>query len=154
MNLSHKVPPLVVALVFAALIYLPVYLPADFLPRLVFDGQNIMALFVAIVGLGVVLLAIISLIKLKTTINPLTPESASALVTTGLFKFSRNPMYLGMLLLIVSLWINTGAVMGFIWVPAFVVYLNYFQIAPEERAMKQLFPGRYEAYCQQVRRWF
>ena len=106
-----------------------------------------------IAGLIVLLIAISAFIKFKTTINPLKPEQASSLVMTGIFKFSRNPMYLGMLLLILSLWIKTGAILGFIFVPGFIAYMNYFQILPEERAMTALFSGKYEVYCQQVRRW-
>jgi protein-S-isoprenylcysteine O-methyltransferase Ste14 len=105
------------------------------------------------VGLIVLLIAISAFIKLKTTINPLKPEAASSLVTTGIFRISRNPMYLGMLLLIISLWIKTGAVLGFILVAGFIAYLNYFQIFPEEQAMKGLFSDKYKTYCQQVRRW-
>jgi protein-S-isoprenylcysteine O-methyltransferase Ste14 len=105
------------------------------------------------VGFIVLLIAISAFIKLKTTINPLKPEDATFLVTTGIFRLSRNPMYLGLLLLIISLWVKTGAVSGFILVPSFVAYLNYFQILPEERAMKALFLGKYKVYCQQVRRW-
>jgi len=149
MNLSHKIPPPVVALVFAALIYLP----ADFLPRLVFDGQNIMAWFVAITGLVIGLVAIVSFIRLKTTVNPLKPKSATALVTSGMYRISRNPMYLAMLLFILSLCIFTGAISGVVLLPSFVVYIYVFQILPEEQAMKELFPEAYPVYCQQVRRW-
>ena len=106
-----------------------------------------------IAGFIVLLIAISAFIKFKTTINPLKPEQASSLVMTGIFKFSRNPMYLGMLLLILSLWIKTGAILGFILVPGFMAYMNYFQILPEERAMKALFSEKYDTYCQQVRRW-
>jgi protein-S-isoprenylcysteine O-methyltransferase Ste14 len=62
-------------------------------------------------------------------------------------------MYLGMLLLIISLWIKTGTVLGFILVAGFIAYLNYFQIFPEEQAMKRLFSDKYKTYCQQIRRW-
>jgi protein-S-isoprenylcysteine O-methyltransferase Ste14 len=57
-------------------------------------------------------------------------------------------MYFGVLLLIISLWFKSGAVSGFILVPSFIAYLNYFQILPEERAMTALFSGKYEVYCQ------
>jgi protein-S-isoprenylcysteine O-methyltransferase Ste14 len=62
-------------------------------------------------------------------------------------------MYLGMLLLLIGLWGKTGTASGFILVPSFIAYLNYFQILPEERSMTALFSGKYEVYCQQVRRW-
>jgi protein-S-isoprenylcysteine O-methyltransferase Ste14 len=147
--LKNKIPPPIVTLVFAALIYFS----NKWLPSIVFSGQSIISLFLMMVGFIVLLIAISAFIKRKTTINPLKPEAATSLVTTGIFRLSRNPMYLGLLLLIISLWIKTGAVLGFILVPSFVAYLNYFQILPEERAMTALFSGKYEVYCQQVRRW-
>jgi len=147
--LKNKIPPPIVTLVFAALIYFS----SEWSPSIVFRGQNLISLFLMTVGLIVLLIAISAFIKLKTTINPLKPEAASSLVTTGIFRISRNPMYLGMLLLIISLWIKTGAVLGFILVAGFIAYLNYFQIFPEEQAMKGLFSDKYKTYCQQVRRW-
>ena len=147
--LKNKIPPPIVTLVFAALILFS----TKWTPSLEFSGQNLISLFFMIAGFIVLLIAISAFIKFKTTINPLKPEQASSLVMTGIFKFSRNPMYLGMLLLILSLWIKTGAILGFILVPGFMAYMNYFQILPEERAMKALFSGKYKVYCQQVRRW-
>ena len=147
--LKNKIPPPIVTLVFAALIYFS----SEWSPSIVFRGQNLISLFLMMLGFLVLLIAISAFIKLKTTINPLKPEAASSLVTMGIFRISRNPMYLGMLLLIISLWIKTGAVLGFILVAGFIAYLNYFQILPEERAMKGLFSDKYKTYCQQVRRW-
>jgi protein-S-isoprenylcysteine O-methyltransferase Ste14 len=147
--LKNKIPPPIVTLVFAALIYFS----SKWSPSIVFRGQNLISLFLMMLGFLVLLIAISAFIKLKTTINPLKPEAASSLVTMGIFRISRNPMYLGMLLLIISLWIKTGAVLGFILVAGFIAYLNYFQIFPEEQAMKGLFSDKYKTYCQQVRRW-
>ena len=147
--LKNKIPPPIVTLVFAALIYFS----SKWSPNMVFSGQNLISLFLMTVGLIVLLIAISVFIKLKTTINPLKPEAASSLVTTGIFRIRRNPMYLRMLLHIISLRIKTGAVLGFILVAGFIAYLNYFQIFPEEQAMKGLFSDKYKTYCQQVRRW-
>jgi protein-S-isoprenylcysteine O-methyltransferase Ste14 len=149
LDLKNKIPPPIVTLVFAALIYLS----ADLLPHLMFEGQTFLSSIIAIFGLIILLLAVKAFVQFKTTINPLKPETTSVLVTSGIFKLSRNPMYLGMLLLIISLWIKTGAVLGFILVAGFIAYLNYFQIFPEEQAMKRLFSDKYKTYCQQVRRW-
>jgi protein-S-isoprenylcysteine O-methyltransferase Ste14 len=149
LDLKNKIPPPIVTLVFAALIYLS----ADLLPHLMFEGQTFLSSIIAIFGLIILLLAVKAFVQFKTTINPLKPETTSVLVKSGIFKLSRNPMYLGMLLLIISLWIKTGAVLGFILVAGFIAYLNYFQILPEERAMKGLFSDKYKTYCQQVRRW-
>lgn len=149
MDFRNRIPPPVVTLVFGLLIYCS----ADLLPSLIFELQNALALLFAIAGLGVMTVAVVSFIQLKTTVNPLQPKSATALVTGGVFRFSRNPMYLGMLLLIISVSIYTGAVASVILLPSFVVYIRVFQILPEEQAMRELFPDAYQAYCKQVRRW-
>jgi len=149
MDFRNRIPPPVVTLVFGLLIYCS----ADLLPSLIFELQNSLALLFAITGLGVIAAAIIPFVKLKTTVNPLAPKSATALVTDGVFRLSRNPMYLGMLLLIISVSIYTGAVASVILLPSFVVYIRVFQILPEEQAMRELFPDAYQAYCKQVRRW-
>lgn len=149
MNLDKKVPPPIVTLIFATLIYLT----AKYSYQFHFAYQSIISLIIAFTGICIISVAIVQFKQFKTTVNPLKPELASTLVTNGIFKLSRNPMYLGMLLIIIGLWVNTGAVLGFVLVPCFIAYLNYFQIAPEERAMGQLFADSYNAYCQQVRRW-
>jgi len=148
-DLKNKIPPPIVTLVFTALIYLS----SDLLPHLMFEGQTFLSSIIMIFGLIILLLAVKAFVQFKTTINPLKPETTSVLVTSGIFKLSRNPMYLGMLLLLIGLWGKTGAASGFILVPSFIAYLNYFQILPEERSMTALFSGKYEVYCQQVRRW-
>ena len=149
LSLNHKIPPPIVALLCAVLIYCS----ADRLPRWVFDYQSVVALLIAVMGLVVLTAAIVSFARSKTTLNPLQPKTASALVTTGVYRLSRNPMYLAMLLFILSVWVFTGAISGFVLLPSFVVYIYLFQIQPEERAMKELFPEAYPVYCRQVRRW-
>lgn len=149
MNLDKRVPPTIVTLIFAAIIYLS----AEYFYQFYFFYQVIFSFIVALIGICILSVAIVQFKQFKTTVNPLKPESASVLVTSGIYQFSRNPMYLGMLLLIIGLWINTGAILGFIILPSYVAYLSYFQILPEERAMKAVFSGDYEVYCQQVRRW-
>lgn len=149
MNLDKKIPPPIVTLIFAGVIYFT----AEYFYRFYFVYQTAICLFFAVLGVCILSIALYQFKLFKTTINPIKPEAASTLVTSGIFRFSRNPMYLGMLLLILSLWIKTGAITGFIVVPCYIAYLNYFQIAPEERVMKALFTDSYIAYCQQVRRW-
>ncbi len=92
--------------------------------------------------------------KLKhTTVNPSEPEKATHLVTSGVFQFTRNPMYLGLLLLLIAWGFVVQNVLAFIVLPGFVLYMNRFQIMPEERAMMALFGSDYRSYQQRVRRW-
>jgi protein-S-isoprenylcysteine O-methyltransferase Ste14 len=92
--------------------------------------------------------------RAKTTLNPVKPETATALVTSGIYAYTRNPMYLGMAawLLAWSAWLGTLA--GLIGAPLFVLYMNRFQIGPEERALSGLFGTEFAAYRARVRRWF
>jgi protein-S-isoprenylcysteine O-methyltransferase Ste14 len=110
-------------------------------------------LFLAIAGLVIALAGILAFQRVQTTINPTRPDSASSLVTTGIFRHSRNPMYLAMLLALLG-W---GVILGNLWslaiLPLFVAYMTRFQILPEERAMTEVFGSEFDEYRQKVRRW-
>jgi len=89
----------------------------------------------------------------ETTVNPMRPDSTSSLVVSGIYKYTRNPMYLGFLLVLVGWAIFLSNLAAFALLPAFVVYMNHFQIGPEERALGSLFAQEYQAYHARVRRW-
>ena len=106
-----------------------------------------------IVGLLLMFVAVASFVAAKTTVNPLRPSRASSLVTTGIFRISRNPMYLGDLLVLAALAVWLGNVVNVVLLVFFIWYINRFQIIPEERALTNLFGESYVAYCSRVRRW-
>ena len=106
-----------------------------------------------IAGLLLTFVAIASLIAAKTTVNPLRPSRASSLVTTGIFGISRNPIYLGDLLVLAALAVWLGNVFNVVLLFLFVWTINRFQIIPEERALANLFGESYVAYCARIRRW-
>lgn len=110
------------------------------------------AVFVA-VGMGIAVAGIVTFRRAGTTIDPTKPGSASVLVSSGVYRFTRNPMYLGVLLALIG-WAaflsNAWALVG---VPAFVLYMNRFQITPEERTLSAIFGAEYSAYKSMVRRW-
>ena len=91
--------------------------------------------------------------KDKTTVNPLSPEQATKLVTDGIFKYSRNPMYLGMALVLGSIAVFFNFMGGIILIALFCAYITKFQIIPEEKAMKDLFSDDFEKYIKVTRRW-
>jgi protein-S-isoprenylcysteine O-methyltransferase Ste14 len=97
--------------------------------------------------------AVLEFAGMKTTVNPMAPEKASALVTGGTYRISRNPMYLGLLLLLIALAVYWGTLAALIVVPAFVWYMTEFQIKPEEESLRKHFGAEYEAYLDRVRRW-
>lgn len=106
-----------------------------------------------IVGLSLMIVAVASFIAAKTTVNPLRPSRTSSLVTTGIFRISRNPMYLGDLLVLAALAVWLGNVVNVVLLVFFIWYINRFQVFPEERALTNLFGESYVAYCSRVRRW-
>jgi len=89
----------------------------------------------------------------KTTINPVDFESASALVTSGVFRYSRNPMYVGFTAMLVGWAVCLAAPWALVGPVAFVLFTNRFQIIPEERVMQDKFGQAYDHYRAQVRRW-
>ncbi|QSX78352.1 methyltransferase family protein [Agrilutibacter solisilvae] len=88
-----------------------------------------------------------------TTVNPLHPERSSVLITSGLYRYSRNPMYLGYALALLGWVICQGKLLGLGAVAIFIGYVTRFQILPEERQLSARFPAEYAAYKRAVRRW-
>ncbi|WP_244953633.1 isoprenylcysteine carboxylmethyltransferase family protein [Xanthomonas axonopodis pv. vasculorum] len=88
-----------------------------------------------------------------TTVNPLHPERSSALVTSGLYRYSRNPMYLGYALALLGWVICQRQPLGLVIVAFFIGYMTIFQILPEERHLSVRFPAEYATYKRAVRRW-
>lgn len=91
--------------------------------------------------------------RAKTTVNPLKPESSTSLVDSGIYQYTRNPMYLGMLLMLLSSVLYTQNPLGLISLSIFVMYMNRYQIKPEEKALVKLFGDEFKLYAQQVNRW-
>lgn len=149
--LELKVPPPLVALVTGLLMLWA----AKLVPPLALPGVARIAVAVVFagVGVGLAMSGVLTFRRAKTTVNPTTPAAASALVRTGVFRFTRNPMYLGLLLCLVAWAIFLSSVLALLSAPLFVVYMNRFQIAPEERALAALFGDSFAAYKRDVRRW-
>jgi protein-S-isoprenylcysteine O-methyltransferase Ste14 len=112
-------------------------------------------LAVTISGVGIlfILAGVYAFQKAKTTVNPTTPAAASSVVTSGVYRFSRNPMYVGFLFALIGWAIYLSHTLPFLFLPVYVAYMNRFQISPEERALSAKFGDEYETYKQAVRRW-
>ena len=150
-SLEGKVPPPAVALVFGLLMWFassvvaPVEIP--------FGARLGAAIVLACVGLTFGCAAMIWFVRAKTTMNPTRPGAASTLVTGGVFRYTRNPMYLSLLLYLLAWAAYLSSWLALLFVPAFVLYINEFQIKPEERALSALFGAQYASYRARVRRW-
>lgn len=150
--LELKVPPPLVCLLFGVGMWGLAKL--DLLVALPETVRLVAALSLALVGAGFQLAGIFTFRSAKTTINPLKPETASALVSSGVFRLTRNPMYVGFasLLMAWAVWLSApSALLGPV---AFVLYINRFQIVPEERVLSSLFGTSFAEYKSKVRRWF
>lgn len=111
------------------------------------------AAVLASLGLGLDMGGLVAFLRRHTTINPLRPANSSALVTGGVYRFTRNPMYLGMACLLSAWAVWLGSLAGFAGPLVFVLYITRFQIRPEERILGGLFGQAFTDYCARVHRW-
>jgi protein-S-isoprenylcysteine O-methyltransferase Ste14 len=135
-SLELKVPPPAVALVFGFLMWLASSLLAPV--QSPFGARVTISLAFACLGLVFGVSAMISFRRAKTTMNPIKPAATASLVTSGPFRFTRNPMYLSLLLYQLGWAAYLSTALAFLFLPAFVLYMNQFQIKPEARAVLSL----------------
>ena len=146
MSLDTKIPPPIVTIVILSIIYL-------------FDvneynlNTDIISIVILFIGIIFIISAVIQFVDRKTTVNPTKPYKTTTLVITGTYKITRNPMYLGMLLIIISFAFYKTSIISLILIPIFIFYINKFQIEPEEYEMRKKFGKEYEDYCKKVDRW-
>ncbi|MCG8442480.1 MAG: isoprenylcysteine carboxylmethyltransferase family protein [Caulobacterales bacterium] len=118
-----------------------------------FPGQRPAAIALAAAGLTVDLIALAAFRRAKTTINPMRPGKTSALVAEGLYRYSRNPMYVGALLVLTGWAAWLGNPLNLAVLAVFVVAITELQIKPEEAMLRETFGAEYVAYAKRVRRW-
>mgnify|MGYP003460854390 FL=1 len=149
--LELKVPPLLLFALFAAAMFgLSWAAPAT---AFSLPGSRAAATLLALSGLGIALAGVAAFRRHKTTVNPLVPSDASSVVASGVYRHSRNPMYLGILLLLAGWALFLSNTAAALLLPAFVAYMNRFQIAPEERILAAKFGAPFTDYTAAVRRW-
>ena len=149
--LEHRIPPPFVALAAAFLMWLVSLLPPDV--EAPFAWRATFAIVVAVLGAAFSVAGMRAFHQSRTTMNPFTPDEASALVTGGVYRLTRNPMYLGLLLDLLAWAVFLWDPLALAVLPLFVFYIHRFQIVGEERALSSLFGTEYSAYQQRVRRW-
>lgn len=149
--LELRIPPPVVA----ALCAVVMWFAGRLAPALDFDfpGRFPLILILVVAGILVGGIALSLFARARTTVNPLKPRESSALVTRGLYRWTRNPMYLGMLIVLVAWALLVANGLAFVGLPLFMLYLNRFQIGPEERVLRERFGAQFDDYCGRVRRW-
>ena len=147
--METKIPPPIVTLVFG----LSIYFSRGIFQLVEIKYSFYFGILLLVLGFVILISAVRLFRKDKTTVNPLSPEQATKLVTDGIFKYSRNPMYLGMALVLGSIAIFFNLIGGIILVALFCAYITKFQILPEERAMRDLFSDDFDKYTKVTRRW-
>lgn len=149
--LDTKIPPLLVVAMAALLMWAATALP----PHLDWPlwVRAVDALLLALIGASICGAGLWQFRRARTTVNPVEPQRASALVTTGIYSITRNPMYLGFALLLAGWGVYLASPWAVVVLAGFVGYLTRFQIMPEERALQGLFGEEFERYRSQVRRW-
>ena len=148
--LELRIPPPVVAAVFAGLAWLIAKAGPAWgdIPGVGKAGAAVMLLGLVLDTLGLVVF-----LRARTTVNPLSPDKASAVVTTGIYRYTRNPMYLGMLLVLTGWAVYLAAPFALLAPAGFAAYITRFQIRPEEEILLEKFGEPYREYLGRVRRW-
>lgn len=149
-KLELLIPPVPLTMLFA----LDMWLIDSYFPGTI-EGDYLayIAGVLFVIGLLFILPAAISFFSIKTTVDPRVPHKTKHLVISGLYRFSRNPMYLGMVILLIGLAVLLGNLSCLGLVAIFILYLGHFQIRLEEQALLKQFGSQYLDYCQTVRRW-
>jgi protein-S-isoprenylcysteine O-methyltransferase Ste14 len=150
-GLELKVPPVIVV----ALAVMLMWAIARALPQLmvIYPARLPLASLVAALGVAAMAAGILEFKRANTTVNPHRPANSTFVVTTGIYRLTRNPMYLGMLLLLLAWMLYLSNAAAVIFPVLFVAYITRYQIQPEERVLIKKFGAPYEAYLRSVRRW-
>lgn len=150
-SLELKAPPMALALILA----LAMWATAASLPSLGVSvpWHELLGTTLSVIGGLLIWFAGTAFSRLRTTVNPTRPNATTSLAVSGAYRLSRNPMYLGALLVLGGWAVLLSHALAFLFLPVFVAYMNRFQITPEERALSNKFGAEYEAYKRSVRRW-
>ncbi len=144
-----KIPPPILVIILTSL----VYFSSTKLELIYLPYRQIVSVIILIIGLIIIVSPVVDFIKSKTTVNPVKFKNVNRLVTTGIYRYSRNPMYLGMILIIIS---TTVYYLNFLSVFSpliFYIWINKFQINREEIFLEDKFGSEYLKYKSKTRRW-
>ena len=149
--LELRIPPVVIGALTATLMWMAS--SATPATAFVVPGRSLGAAVMMITGVIISGLGVASFRRTRTTVNPMKPGSASVMVDWGIYRLTRNPMYLGFLVVLLGWAIFLSNIFSFLLLPAFIIYMNRFQIEPEEKALTATFGQAFVSYKTKVRRW-
>ena len=149
--LELKIPPPIVALLVGVAMWeIASVSPLLDIPLFI---RKVIAGVLLLVGGTIAFPGFVALIRARTTFNSMKPKATSSLVTSGIYRFTRNPMYVSVLFILITWAVFLSSACALIGPVAFVLYINRFQIKPEERALAAMFGEAYAEYKGRVRRW-
>ena len=150
-KLELKIPPVLVTILFASMMWglALAATPSNALE----SATSVLSAVLVVMGGVFVLSGVVAFRKAMTTVNPTRPEASSALVTTGVYRYTRNPMYVGFLFFLIGWGVFLANAYAMTLAIGFVGYMNRFQIHPEERVLESIFGAEFLAYKTRVRRW-
>lgn len=151
--LELRIPPVAVALIFAGLMWLAAAATPALDAALPARWRYALAALLAAAGVAISIAGVAAFRRARTTVNPMDPGSSAALVTGGVYAWSRNPMYLGFLLVLCAWAVWLAHLAAPVLVLGFALYLTRFQIVPEERLLTRNFGAAFLEYRRAVRRW-
>lgn len=148
-NISPMVHPPIVALMFIVIAYvLGRFVPLPFIPSTIWRNVGLLLTFVGfLLGVG----AFIEFRRARTTLDP--HASSKQVVTSGIYRFTRNPIYLGFLLMVIGLPLNSGLIWGLVMAPLYIIVMTRLVIEREEAYLEKKFKDQYTSYRSRVRRW-
>ena len=149
--LELKIPP--VALFMVTFLIMGIVSAVLPVASFTLPGASAVASVLAFAGAGIAVAGVYAFRRHGTTVNPMKPETTVSVVIVGIYRFTRNPMYLGLAVILVGWAIYLTNVVAMLLVPAFVAYMTEFQIKPEERALRAKFGPGFADYMLEVRRW-
>ena len=149
--MKSKVPPPILLLIAGAVMWFVA--GSDFAYLILIPFSPAIAAVLTAAGFLIALLALREFKVVDTTVNPQEPESATALVSAGIFGRTRNPMYVGLLLILAGWGVWLGSLSNLVVILLFIVVITELQIKPEEAALEKIFGEDYQRYCERVRRW-
>jgi protein-S-isoprenylcysteine O-methyltransferase Ste14 len=149
--LELRFPPPLVGITVAVVMWITASLPPIWPPSS--SVRLWTGVILLVIGIAIALSAVVSFRRVQTTVNPLKPETSTSLVSTGIFARTRNPMYLGMLIVLLAWAVYLASALTLLGPVAFALFITRFQIIPEEKAMHSLFGPAFTEYSRRVRRW-
>ena len=150
-SIELKIPPPIVFLIFSGIMWAISQAIPDVAISL--EMKKIGFFLIILIAVATGAAGVYAFRKANTTVNPHRPDLSSSLVTSGIYRYTRNPMYLALALLLIAWAIYLSNVVSLLCVPGFIFYITRFQIIPEESKLTELFGQAFLDYQRQVRRW-